>query len=256
MESASFHHDHAMLEWQIELGATEAISDVPVNRYDVPAVVEKPKVAEVAAGGFVPMAKEDPVALANKAAAGAGTLEELRSAMAAFDHCDLKKGARNLVFSDGIAGASVMLIGDAPTRAEDQAGTPFVGKEGQLLDKMLGAIGMGRANAAAPVYLTSILPWRPPQNRDPKPHEIAMMKPFLLRHIELAAPKVLVLVGNWACQALLEKRGIARLRGQWTQVAGIPALPLFHPSHLMRSPEFKRETWADLLSLQKRLKNG
>lgn len=245
-----------MLEWQIELGATEAISDVPVNRYDVPAVVEKPKVAEAPVGGFVPMAKEDPVALAKQAAAGAGTLEELRSAMVGFDHCDLKKGARNLVFSDGVAGADVMLIGEAPTRDEDLAGRPFVGKDGQLLDKMLAAINLGRADDAAPVYITSILPWRPPQNRDPKAHEIAMMKPFLLRHIELAAPKMLVLVGNWACQTLLEKRGISRLRGQWTEAAGLPALPMYHPLQLMRSPELKRDAWTDLLSLQKRLRNG
>lgn len=256
MESASFHHEHALLEWQIELGATEAISDVPVNRYDVPAVVEKPRVAEVPAGGFVPMAKEDPVALAEQAAKTASTLEELRAAMAAFDHCDLKKGARNLVFSDGTPGARVMLVGEAPGRDEDREGRPFVGKAGQLLDKMLAAIQMGRNHAEAPVYITNVLPWRPPQNRDPKPHEIAMMKPFLLRHIELAAPQVLVLVGNWSCQTLLGKRGITRLRGQWTQVAGLPALPMFHPAYLLRSPEFKREAWADLLSLKKKVQDG
>lgn len=256
MESASFHHDHALLEWQIELGATEAISDVPVNRYEVPAAVEKPKGATPPAVGFVPMAKEDPVALAEQAAKAANTLEELRAAMAGFDHCDLKKGARNLVFSDGTPGARVMLVGEAPGRDEDREGRPFVGKAGQLLDKMLAAIQMGRNHAEAPVYITNVLPWRPPQNRDPKPHEIAMMKPFLLRHIELAAPDILVLVGNWSCQTLLGKRGITRLRGQWTQAANRPALPIFHPAYLLRSPEFKREAWADLLSLRKRMKNG
>ncbi|MDF3415541.1 uracil-DNA glycosylase [Sulfitobacter sp. M57] len=256
MESASFHHDHALLEWQIELGATEAISDVPVNRYEVPAAVEKPKGATPPAVGFVPMAKEDPVALAEQAAKAANTLEELRAAMAGFDHCDLKKGARNLVFSDGTPGARVMLVGEAPGRDEDREGRPFVGKAGQLLDKMLAAIQMGRNHAEAPVYITNVLPWRPPQNRDPKPHEIAMMKPFLLRHIELAAPDILVLVGNWSCQTLLGKRGITRLRGQWTQAADRPALPIFHPAYLLRSPEYKREAWADLLSLRERMKNG
>ena len=256
MESVSFHHDRALLEWQIELGATEAISDAPVNRYDVPAAVEKPKAAEPVSAGFTPIAKVDSVAVAERAAAGAGTLEELRDAMAAFELCDLKKGARNLVFCDGIADARVMLVGEAPDREEDVAGKPFVGRAGKLLDKMLGAIQMGRENAEAPVYITNVLPWRPPQNRDPKPDEIAMMKPFLMRHIELAAPDILVLVGNWSCQTLLGKRGITRLRGQWAQVAGRPALPMFHPAYLLRSPEFKREAWADLLSLQKRLRDG
>ena len=135
-------------------------------------------------------------------------------------------------------------------------GKPFVGRAGQLLDRMLGAIGLGRANAQAPVYITNVLPWRPPQNRDPQPDEIAMMKPFLLRHIALADPKLLVLVGNWSCQTLLGRKGITRLRGDWTEAAGRPALPIFHPAFLLRSPDKKREAWADLLSLQARLRDG
>ena len=255
MESTSFHHDLALLDWQIELGATEAIMDAPVNRYDVPAAVEKPK--KVSSPAATPMnaepAKVDAVAVAEQAAMAAQTLEELRAAMAAYEHCDLKKGARNLVFSDGVPGARVMLVGEAPGRDEDREGRPFVGRAGQLLDKMLAAINMGRADEQAPVYITNVLPWRPPQNRDPKPDEIAMMKPFLLRHIELAAPEVLVIVGNWSCQALLGKRGITRLRGIWTEAAGRPAIPMFHPAYLLRSSEFKREAWADLLSLQAKL---
>jgi len=255
MESTSFHHDLALLDWQIELGATEAIGDAPVNRYDVPAAVEKAK--KVSSPAATPMnaepAKVDAVAVTEQAAKAAQTLEELRAAMAAYEHCDLKKGARNLVFSDGVPGARVMLVGEAPGRDEDREGRPFVGRAGQLLDKMLAAINMGRADEQAPVYITNVLPWRPPQNRDPKPDEIAMMKPFLLRHIELAAPEVLVIVGNWSCQALLGKRGITRLRGIWTEAAGRPAIPMFHPAYLLRSPEFKREAWADLLSLQAKL---
>jgi len=256
MESSDFHYDLALLEWQIDLGATEAIAESPVNRYDVPAQVAKPKVASTAPAGVIKARSVDPVAVAEEMARAAATLEDLRAAMAAFDHCDLKKGAHNLVFSDGVPGARVMLVGEAPGRDEDKAGKPFVGRAGQLLDKMLGAIQMGRAHADAPVYITNVLPWRPPQNRDPKPAEIAMMKPFLLRHIELAAPEVLLVVGNWSCQALLGKRGITRLRGQWTEAAGKPALPMFHPAYLLRSPEFKREAWADLLSLRSRLENG
>ena len=259
MESSAYHHDLALLEWQIELGAFEAIGDVPVNRYEVPAAVEKPKAAVPATPAVAPVppqARVDAVAIAEQAAAAAATLEELRAAMAAFEHCDLKKGARNLVFSDGIPGAPMMLVGEAPGRDEDRAGKPFVGRAGQLLDKMLAAIDTGRDRAEAPVYITNVLPWRPPQNRDPKPEEIAMMKPFLMRHIALAKPQVLVIVGNWSCQALLGKRGITRLRGAWTEAAGVPALPIFHPAYLLRSPEFKREAWADLLSLKAKLADG
>lgn len=258
MESQSFHHDLALLDWQVELGATEAISDAPVNRYDLPkATAKKPSKPAVAAPGSpAPLPVVDPVAVAEQAAGVAQDLDALRTAMAAFEHCELKRGARNLVFSDGIAGAPVMIMGEAPGRDEDREGKPFVGRAGQLLDKMLGAIDLGRNREDAPVYITNVLPWRPPQNRDPKPEEIAMMKPFLMRHIALAQPKVLVLVGNWSCQTLLGKRGITRLRGEWTQAAGLPALPIFHPAYLLRSPAFKREAWADLLSLKAHLRDG
>ncbi len=255
MESSTFHHDRALLDWQIELGATEAIGDAPVNRYEVPATPDKP-VSVAPAAPVVQTQAADPVTVAERMAQAAQSLDDLRAALAAYDHCDLKKGARNLVFCDGVPGAKVMLVGEAPGRDEDREGRPFVGRAGQLLDRMLAAIDMGRTPPAAPVYITNVLPWRPPQNRDPKPEEIAMMKPFLLRHIELAAPKVLLVVGNWSCQALLGKRGITRLRGEWTQAAGLPALPMYHPAYLLRSPEFKREAWADLLSLKARLRDG
>ncbi|WP_295509839.1 uracil-DNA glycosylase family protein [Sulfitobacter sp.] len=257
MESVEYHQALALLHWQIELGATEAICDAPVNRYEVPAAVEKPKAPKPGAPRIVPMvAGVDAVSEAERAAAGAGTLEELRAAMEAFEHCELKRGARNMVFSDGTPGARVMIVGEAPGRDEDREGKPFVGRAGQLLDKMLAAIDMGRTHETAPVYITNVLPWRPPQNRDPKPDEIAMMKPFLARHIALAKPEVLVIVGNWSAQALLGKRGITRLRGQWTQAQGLPALPMFHPAYLLRSPAFKREAWADLLALKAKLKDG
>ena len=258
MESANtYWADRALLEWQVELGATEAICDAPVDRYDVPAAVEKPKTAPSPVNLIdVSSEKPDAVQVATQAASAAQTLDELSAALGRFDLCDLKKGARNLVFSDGIAGARVMIVGEAPGRDEDLAGKPFVGKAGQLLDKMLAAIGLGRDRADAPVYITNVLPWRPPQNRDPKPDEIAMMRPFLMRHIELAKPELIVIVGNWSCQALLGKRGITRLRGQWTQVADLPALPMFHPAYLLRNPEVKREAWADLLSLKMRLRDG
>ena len=257
MESVEYHQALALLHWQIELGATEAICDAPVNRYEVPAAVEKPKAAKQGGPRIVPMAAGiDPVAEAERIATGAGSLDELRAAMESFEHCELKRGARNLVFSGGTPGARVMIIGEAPGRDEDREGKPFVGRAGQLLDKMLAAIDMGRTHETAPVYITNVLPWRPPQNRDPKPIEIAMMKPFLEKHIALAKPEVLVIVGNWSAQALLGKRGITRLRGQWTEAQGLPALPMFHPAYLLRSPEFKREAWADLLELKAKLNRG
>ncbi len=257
MESANtYWSDRALLEWQVELGANEAIGDRPVDRYNLPAVAEKPKPA-APSQAIAPAAEEtDAVAVASQAAAAVQTLDDLREAMARFDLCDLKKGARNLVFSDGIAGARVMIVGEAPGRDEDISGRPFVGRAGQLLDKMFAAIDMGRDRTDAPIYITNVLPWRPPQNRDPKPDEIAMMRPFLLRHIELAKPDVLMIAGNWACQALLGKRGITRLRGHWVEAAGKPALPVLHPANLLRSPANKREAWADMLSLKAKLRDG
>ncbi|MEH6519945.1 uracil-DNA glycosylase [Sulfitobacter sp.] len=253
MESVDFHTARALLEWQIELGADECISDTPVDRYALPDRLTKPKKPDAKphlTKGPVKMEARDPLAEAQKIANGADTLEALRVAMEAFDLCDLKRGARNMVFSGGIAGAPVMIVGETPDRDEDRSGKPFVGAPGHLLDRMFGAIDMGRENAEAPIYITNTLPWRPPHNRDPKPEEIAMMKPFLLRHIELADPKVVVIMGNWACQALMSKRGITRLRGEWTTVAGKPALPMCHPAYLLRNPAAKREAWADLLSLK------
>lgn len=257
MESLDWHIARAQLDWQIELGADECICDTPVDRYAVPDKLTKPKPEGKAAQPAAPAIIEaDPIAEAESAAAQAQALEDLRAAMAAFEHCELKRGARNLVFSDGIAGAPVMIVGEAPGREEDKQGKPFVGAAGQLLDRMFAAVQMGRGREDAPIYITNTLPWRPPQNRDPQPEEIAMMRPFLLRHIDLAAPKVLVLMGNWACYALLGKRGITKLRGNWAEVAGRPALPMCHPAYLLRQPEAKRDAWADLLSLQERLHNG
>lgn len=250
MESAlDYWSARALLEWQVELGATEAFSDAPVDRYALedPAPAAKPG----SAAAPPPKPKEiDPVEEARKAARAAPALPALRAALEDFSHCDLKRGARNLVFSDGRAGARVMIIGEAPDRDEDRQGTPFAGQVGGLLDRMLDAIGLARTEN---VYLTNVLPWRPSQGRDPLPAEIAMMQPFLERHVALAEPEILVLMGNVACQAVLGKRGISRLRGQWAQAWGKPVLPMFHPETLLRQPHQKRMAWADLLELKARL---
>ena len=258
MESTnSYWNDRALLEWQIELGADEAIGDAPINRYELDPTPAAAKPKETAAP-VVPTKKvaTDPVAEAQAAAAQATSLEALRTAMAAFDHCALKLGAKNLVFSDGVPEARVMIVGEAPGRQEDQIGKPFVGQAGQLLDKMLGAIDLDRHSdqAADAVYITNVLPWRPPQNRTPEPSEIAMLLPFLERHITLANPDVLVLMGNTPCQALIGRTGITRMRGNWVEVLGRPALPMFHPAYLLRQTAAKREAWADLLDLKAKLK--
>lgn len=243
----------ALLEWQIELGADEAILDTAIDRYalnDAPTAKAAPAVAAPP-----PAPAGVPADVARDLAAGASSLESLAERMAAFDLCDLKRGARNFVFADGDPRARVMIVGEAPGREEDLEGRPFVGRAGQLLDRMLDAIGLSRSHPAAEqaVYITNVLPWRPPANRTPDASEIAMFLPFLTRHVELADPDVLVLMGNVPCQALLGRSGITRIRGQWTDVEGRPALPMFHPAYLLRNPAAKREAWADLLTLTARL---
>ncbi|MFD2172698.1 uracil-DNA glycosylase [Rhodobacter lacus] len=255
----------AALEWMLELGVCEPVGDAPVNAYDLPerlAMPERampapqpraerpqPPVRIVAAEG------PDPVAVAQQAAAKATTLEELRAAIESYDLCPLKQGARNTVFADGTAKARVMLIGEAPGRDEDLQGKPFVGRAGQLLDRMLAAVDLARTapDPARAVYIANVLPWRPPGNRDPEPAEIAQMLPFLARHVALVDPDLIVLMGNTACAAALGTRGITRLRGTWTEAFGRPALPTLHPANLLRTPANKRLVWADLLSLRARL---
>jgi len=263
MDDLGNHDALAMLDWQIELGADEAILDAPVDRFALadapPPVMAPPKAAAApTAPGPVPVTPPlavDAVALAQASAAAARDLPALMAALEAFEHCEPSQTAMRLVFADGLPGAHVMIVGDAPDRDEDQHGKPFVGAAGQLLDRMLAAIGLSRQgeDPARAVYLTSILPWRPPANRKPTPEELAMMAPFVRRHIELAAPDLVVLMGNSACEGLLGQSGISRLRGQWAEVAGRPALAMFSPEHLLRKPADKALAWVDLLALKARL---
>lgn len=249
-----FHAARALLEWQMELGADEPIGAVPVNRYDLVAEVPKAAaVAQVAQGAVAETL--DAVAAARAAVAGIAHLDDLAEVQAGYDLCDLKKGARNFVFADGNPAARVMIIGEAPGRDEDLEGRPFVGRAGAMLDRMFAAIGLSRnaPDVAAALYITNVLPWRPPSNRDPEPAEIAMMRPFLEKHVALADPDLIVLMGNTPCAAVLGQRGILRLRGRWAEGFGKPVLPMTHPAYLLRTPAAKREAWADLLELKARL---
>ena len=189
---------------------------------------------------------------ATSSAHAAQNLGELKSALMAFEGCALKYTATNLVFGDGNPQARVMLIGEAPGADEDRQGLPFVGQSGQLLDKMLATIGLTREN----FYITNIIPWRPPGNRQPTPAEAEACMPFVQRHIDLISPDFLILVGGTAAKTLLGARdGIMRLRGNWkdyTSEAGktMKVMAIFHPAYLLRSPGQKREVWQDLIKIK------
>ncbi len=242
----------AALAWQVDLGVTEAISETALNRYALPDKVAAPAKPAPAPSPSLPA---DPVAEAETRAAAATTLPALREAIAAFAWCDLRKGARNLVFNEGDPGAPLMIVGGAPGREEDAAGRPFAGAEGALLDRMLAAIGRARgaSDPREAAYLIPALPWRPPADREPTAEETAMLRPFLLRHIALKRPIAVIAMGNTALAALLDRRGIQRLRGAWLESAGVPVMPMLSPAHLLRTPLAKREAWTDLQAVRARL---
>ncbi len=262
----------AALRWLVEAGADEAIGEEPVDRYALSARPAAPKPAPVPAAPVVrpaPSAAPLPgspgltrgtaaLQSARTLAAAARSVAELAEALAAFDGCPLKRTATNLVFADGNPEARVMLIGEAPGADEDRLGKPFVGVSGQLLDRMLAGIGLDRRSA----YITNIIFWRPPGNRPPTAAEVAACLPFVERHIELASPELLVLLGAPSTQTLLARSdGISRLRGRWFpyQSVGmshpVPAMPTYHPAYLLRQPGQKRAAWRDWLAVLSRLKN-
>lgn len=197
------------------------------------------------------LAADAAVSNASALAAQATTLDELKAALAAFEGCALKNTAKNLVFSDGNPEARIMLVGEAPGADEDRLGLPFVGPSGQLLDKMLAAIGLDRTS----VYIANTIPWRPPGNRTPSAHETAVCRPFILRQIKLANPDILVCIGGQAAQALLSStEGIVRLRGRWfdfeTGQKEIKTLATLHPAYLLRQPSQKRLAWRDFKAIR------
>jgi uracil-DNA glycosylase family 4 len=194
--------------------------------------------------------------LARQMANAANTLEELADAVRNFDGCNLKFTAKSTVFADGNPAGGIMFVGEAPGRDEDQEGLPFVGRSGQLLDRMMAAVGLDRQTA----YIANVIPWRPPGNRAPTPLETEICRPFIERQIELAAPRVLVTLGGPSAKVIVNaQEGIMRLRGRWQShvTAGgveIPAMPTLHPAYLLRNPAHKKLVWRDLLEVKARLR--
>lgn len=191
---------------------------------------------------------------AAQSAAAARNLDELRAALEAFEGCALKTTATQLVFEDGARTARVHLVGEAPGADEDREGRPFVGRAGQLLDKMLASIGLDRTS----VYISNVVPWRPPGNRTPSPLEVAACLPFTRRQIELVRADFVICLGAPSMQALLEiKDGILKTRGRWMVYGGdgrqVPAMAMLHPAYLLRQPLQKRLAWRDLRALRRAL---
>ncbi len=262
----------AALRWHAEIGCDEAVVDQPT---DWNALTTRPlrsgpeleasnpafprpssRPPSVVATPEQPLGASEAGASARARAAEAKTLAALEEALRAFDGCPLKRTATSTVFADGNPQARIMLIGEAPGEDEDRQGKPFVGVSGKLLDRMLAWIGLDRTM----VYITNILPWRPPGNRSPTSAEIAACLPFLERHVDLVAPDILVPLGGTAAKTLLNRsEGITRLRGQWFDYTppasskNTPALPMLHPAYLLRNPISKRDAWRDLLALRQRI---
>lgn len=256
------------------MGVDEAIGEVPIDRYGQTRSAQRP--AEPTLSQPAPRAlscaptplpglaladvPDEAQKSARQAAEASMDLASLQQALTAFDGCLLKKSAMSTVFASGNPAADLVLVGEAPGAEEDRQGEPFVGRSGQLLDRMLASIGLDRQS----VYITNILPWRPPGNRAPTAAEIAVCEPFIRRHLELVAPKMVVCLGGSSAKTLLnESRGINRLRAQWFQLTltpgqeaapvTVPAAALFHPAYLLRSPEQKRLAWRDLLMIKMKL---
>lgn len=246
----------AVLDWYRAAGVDVAVGEEPVDRFAASVVKPRPKPAAVAApAAALPEAalNADP-AETRVLAAGAQTLEELRAVMAAYDGCGLKHRATQLCFADGNPAAEIMLVGEAPGSEEDLQGKPFVGRAGQLLDRMLTAIGLDRTK----VFIVNTVPWRPPGNREPSPEEMALCQPFLHRQIELVAPKLMVTLGNVPTKALFQTTtGILRMRGQWKELTvgahTVPTLAMLHPAYLLRQPGSKALAWRDMLALKMRM---
>src|SRR5450755_2111773 len=255
-----------LLDFYLEAGVDALVGEAPVDRFApetaapparAPQPVSLPPDLEIkgrASPPAAPIAPDEAAMAARAAVKTAETLDELREILQKFDGCALKATATQLVFADGNPKSRVMFVGEAPGRDEDIEGLPFVGRSGKLLDRMMAAIGLTRANT----YIANIVPWRPPGNRTPTPQESATCLPFTLRQIELVDPDVLVCLGGPSAQTLLGSRdGILKTRGRWfpfqTGSREIRATATLHPAYLLRQPLQKRLAWRDFLAIRKAL---
>ncbi len=283
------------LAWLVEAGTDEAVGDTPVNRFQRKATERTTNPSAEEGSRFpgrsalkpasqistIPRGEDQnrgatsskpvrPTAVLNphafdndhigqalEIANACSSLAELKAALEAFEGCALKQFANTTVFADGNPDARIMFIGEAPGYEEDKTGLPFVGRAGKLLDKMLAAIGLDRSSA----YIINVLPWRPPENRNPDLTEVAKCIPFLRRHIELHAPEIIVLLGGSPLRHVLGKtEGILQSRGKWLQyhAAGrmVPVMPTLHPAYLLRQPAHKKHAWRDLLAIIDKLQQN
>ncbi|MEM1040567.1 MAG: uracil-DNA glycosylase [Pseudomonadota bacterium] len=279
---------HELLQWYHDAGVDLALEDAPVDRFAESARIaeaqatkraaKQPTKGKASATAPGPAAQplaagkqtkpvtqsrtaapavvqnSEVVANARALADQAQTLEALKTAIEGFEGCNLKFTAKSTVFASGNPRARLMLVGEAPRREEDEQGVPFVGRSGQMLDKILKALGYDRND----VYITNVLPWRPPGNRTPTAAESDICRPFLEKHIALVNPDLLVAVGAAATKTLLStKEGIVSLRGRWKDVRfgdnTYALLPTFHPSYLLRSPSQKKYAWHDWQMVKARM---
>jgi DNA polymerase len=248
MESAL----RSLLNWYGHVGVDTI--DVPIARPARRVRASKtPAHPPAKRGAVAPIQQGFTAADPTPIAAACQTIKALKIALDAYDAGPLSDGAQQAVLSRGNPAADLMVIGEAPGRDEDRQGLPFVGRSGQLLDRMLGAIGL----TADDFYVGNVCFWRPPNNRKPDPAELDMCRPFVNRHIELANPKLILLAGGTSMQVMTGVSGIMKNRGQWQSIKigghDIPALPIYHPAFLLRQPALKAEAWQDLLTLRERL---
>lgn len=255
----------SLLAFWAEAGVDAMLLDAPVDRIAAGRIAPPPQPVRTAAPAAGPARAPGPdvagaVARARELAEAAHDLEALRTSIADFDGCPLKfeGAATQAVVYRGRPDAPLMVIGEGPGAEEDRRGEPFVGRAGQLLDRMLAA-----ANLSDRVLITNTVFWRPPGNRDPSPLEQMVCAPFLERAITLVAPRMLLLLGKAATKAMLAKdEGILSLRGRWFEwrssdgTLELPAMPTLHPAFLLRQPAAKKRAWSDLLTLTERLDRG
>ena len=222
-----------LLEFYSELGLTETINEKPINRFELAKKInQESKLKKIntnlAKTELIP--KKSAIHVATALANKSTTIDQLRSSLATFEFCDLRKGARNFVFGDGNTNAPVMIIGDAPNPLEDREGKPFVGEEGDLLDKMFDAIGYSRySKTEKSIYMSSLIPWTPLHTQSSIKPEVEMLLPFIKKHIEIINPKFLVFMGNDPLDSLLQDITENKKPGTWTNFLDIDRLIMNHP---------------------------